>query len=86
MSGRWDNKNTDQKFSSRKVILVLIGVMVSMWVLLGTITFFTPISNTDCETIIEFTKSSEFYDLEPEVRESYYNLLEHCDVGVINVK
>lgn len=79
MSGRWDNKNADNRggFGSRKVILVLIGIMFSMWIVLGLITMYGTTAVT-CTEIMEFIDTDEFYNMDSETKQLYIDASYDC--------
>lgn len=88
MSGRWDNRNTDDnRTSGKKTLILLIAIMIGMWVVFFGISLISaPLTNTDCAVISDFMETSEFYNLPDEIQETYYDMMEQCGIGKINVR
>ena len=92
MSGRWDNKNTDDStLKSKKTIILLMGIMITMWVMFFVITLITPqVSDTDCKIINEYIDTlidtDEFYEMPVETQDQFYEMAKHCNGDRIIVK
>ena len=88
MSGRWDNKNTDDStLRSKKTIILLMGIMITMWVVFFIITLITPqVSDTDCKMINAYIDTDEFYKMPVEIQDQFYKMNKHCNGDRIIVK
>lgn len=84
---KWDNreyKDSQKSFGSRKTILMLIGIMLIMWGMLGLLTYYG--APTNCDSIDDFIGSSEFYDMNNELRQKYIDVQYECNRDRIVVK
>jgi hypothetical protein len=85
--GRWDNKNTEGRSNgiSKKLLIVFIAFMVSMWLLLGIVTTMLG-PNIDCDAIEEYMTTDDYYQLPSEERQYVYDALANCRSDDIIVK
>jgi uncharacterized protein YxeA len=84
---KWDNREYNKSqntFGSKKTIIMLIGIMIIMWGILGFLSYYkTPI---DCDNINNFVDSFDFYNMDDELKQKYTSLQYECNKHNIIVK